>query len=397
LIGSTEKLGTGVNVQDRLIAEHHLDAPWRPSDVEQRTGRTRRQGNKYSRVWSFRYVTEGNNSQAGFDAFLWQTLETKAKFIAQVSNGNVKSRTAEDVDEAVLSFAQVKAMASGNPIIMEKAKLDAEYNSLKIQAKGHEQKQSQIYFNGNQLRAKLVTIPEIIDNIHRDLEGIDPDAPIFINDEEVTEIPLINKALRKLVKAESVVERLSVTVGKFIIKAIGFFDTKLAVCGLNSYQMAHASYESLRYMLSHGIKDAISYQEAKLEQAQIDLIAIEQQVNKPFEHLDKMISMKARIKEIEALLQEVKEDDSIKSFATWSVCADYISPEAEIIDELINRQDRPDWVNQITAVIPEVSNVIEFPIQKIMDKPHIVQTEFKFETVKCKTGMTSNDLQGCLF
>lgn len=238
----------------------------------------------------------------------------------------------------------------------------------------------------------MVTIPEIIDNIHRDLEGIDPDAPIFINDEEVTEIPLINKALRKLVKAESVVERLSVTVGKFTIKAIGFFDTKLAVCGLNSYQMNHVDYESIRYMLSHGIKDSLANQEAKLEQARIDLITIEQQVNKPFEHQDKMISMKARIKEIEALLQEIKEDDSVKSFATWSVCADYIQPESHIIDELINLPHRPDWIDDIIDTLPELSNVIDFPIQKIMDKPHIVQ-DFKFESVKS----TSNIFQGCLF
>jgi Helicase conserved C-terminal domain len=172
LLGSTEKLGTGVNVQDRLIAEHHLDAPWRPSDVEQRTGRTRRQGNKYPRVWSFKYVTKGNNQQASFDSFLWQTLETKAKFIAQVSDGNITSRTAEDVDEAVLSFAQVKAMASGNPVIMEKAQLDAQYHALKIQFKGHEQKQSQLFFQIKQAEHKLQNLPIAIANIQKDINQL---------------------------------------------------------------------------------------------------------------------------------------------------------------------------------------------------------------------------------
>src|SRR5690606_42052831 len=104
-----------------LVALHHLDAPWRPSDIEQREGRILRQGNINEFVSVFRYVTEGS-----FDAYMWQTLETKARFISQVMTGDATMRTAEDVDATALSYAEVKAIASGNPMVIEKAQVDAE-------------------------------------------------------------------------------------------------------------------------------------------------------------------------------------------------------------------------------------------------------------------------------
>ena len=125
LFGSTQKMGTGANVQERLIALHHLDAPWRPADVEQREGRILRQGNTNAEVQIFRYVTEHS-----FDAFMWQCLETKAKFISQVMTGESDLRRIEDVDGAALTYAEVKAIASGNPIVIEKARIDAELARL---------------------------------------------------------------------------------------------------------------------------------------------------------------------------------------------------------------------------------------------------------------------------
>jgi hypothetical protein len=108
LFGSTQKMGSGTNVQERLIALHHFDAPWRPADVEQREGRILRQGNKNEIISIYRYVTEGS-----FDAYMWQTLETKAKFIAQVMSGDMTIRRLEDLDSAALTYAEVKAIASG--------------------------------------------------------------------------------------------------------------------------------------------------------------------------------------------------------------------------------------------------------------------------------------------
>ncbi len=125
LLGSTQKMGAGTNVQSKLVALHHLDAPWRPADIEQREGRIRRQGNSNAAIRILRYVTEGS-----FDAYMWQCLETKAKFISQVMTGQATARRIEDLDSPALTYAEVKAIASGNPLVIEKAKVDSEVMRL---------------------------------------------------------------------------------------------------------------------------------------------------------------------------------------------------------------------------------------------------------------------------
>ena len=126
LIGSTSKMGAGMNVQDKLIALHHLDCPWRPSDIEQREGRILRQGNQNEEVEIYRYVTEGS-----FDAYSYQLIQTKSTFINQImANSNGGGRTAEDLDRDTLTYAEVKALASGNPLILEKFKVENELKQL---------------------------------------------------------------------------------------------------------------------------------------------------------------------------------------------------------------------------------------------------------------------------
>ncbi len=142
LFGSTQKMGSGTNVQERLIALHHFDAPWRPADVEQREGRILRQGNKNEVISIYRYVTEGS-----FDAYMWQTLETKAKFIAQVMSGDMTIRRLEDLDSAALTYAEVKAIASGNPLVIEKAQVDAELIRLTRLRSAHAEEQYRIRTN----------------------------------------------------------------------------------------------------------------------------------------------------------------------------------------------------------------------------------------------------------
>ena len=132
LIGSTQKMGTGTNVQKRLVALHHLDAPWKPAEVEQRDGRILRQGNQNEEVAIYRYVTEGS-----FDAYMWQALETKARFIAQVITGDNAARRAEDIGSQELSYAEVKAIASGNPAVLTLAEADAELQRLNLLKKNH--------------------------------------------------------------------------------------------------------------------------------------------------------------------------------------------------------------------------------------------------------------------
>ena len=127
LMGSTQKMGAGTNVQDRLIALHDLDCPWRPSDLAQRLGRIVRQGNRNAEVEIFRYVTEGT-----FDAYLYQLVENKQKFIAQIMTSKAPVRVADDVDETALSYSEIKALATGNPLIIEKCNLDMEVGKLNM-------------------------------------------------------------------------------------------------------------------------------------------------------------------------------------------------------------------------------------------------------------------------
>ena len=136
LIGSTQKMGTGTNVQKRLVALHHLDAPWKPAEVEQREGRILRQGNENKEVSIYRYVTEGS-----FDAYMWQALETKARFISQVITGDNTARRADDIGGQELSFAEVKAIASGNPAVLTLAEADAELQRLSILKRNHADEQ----------------------------------------------------------------------------------------------------------------------------------------------------------------------------------------------------------------------------------------------------------------
>jgi N12 class adenine-specific DNA methylase len=154
LLGSTEKMGAGTNVQKRLKAEHHLDAPWRPRDIEQREGRILRQGNDNAVVDIYRYVTEGS-----FDAYMWQTLETKARFIQQVMNGSVTVRQAEDLEGGALTYAEIKAIASGNPAVMEKVRVDTEIRKLDQLRSSHINQQHNI-------RWQVRCLPEQIQRSH---------------------------------------------------------------------------------------------------------------------------------------------------------------------------------------------------------------------------------------
>ena len=132
LLGSTQRMGAGTNCQQKLVALHHLDCPWRPSDLQQREGRIIRQGNENSKVDIYSYVTEGT-----FDAYLYQLVERKQKFIAQIMTSKSPVRSAEDVDEQALSYAEIKALASGNPLIKEKMDLDIEVTKLKLLKSSH--------------------------------------------------------------------------------------------------------------------------------------------------------------------------------------------------------------------------------------------------------------------
>ena len=163
LIGSTQKMGTGTNVQKRLVALHHLDAPWKPAEVEQRDGRILRQGNENEEVAIYRYVTEGS-----FDAYMWQALETKARFIGQVITGDNAARRAEDIGGQELSYAEVKAIASGNPAVLTLAEADAELQRLALLKKNHLDEQYVARRNVRDLPDKIAGLSGRLSNLTKD-------------------------------------------------------------------------------------------------------------------------------------------------------------------------------------------------------------------------------------
>ena len=164
LMGSTFKMGAGTNVQDRLVALHDLDAPWRPGDLEQRLGRIVRQGNRNSTVQIFRYMTE-----ATFDAYLWQVLENKQKFISQIMTSKSPVRSADDLDETALSYAEIKALCAGDPRIKEKMDLDVDVARLKLLKANHQSQQYKLEDN------LLKHFPEKAEHLKSCIKGFEKD------------------------------------------------------------------------------------------------------------------------------------------------------------------------------------------------------------------------------
>ena len=168
LMGSTQKMGAGTNVQTKLIALHHLDVPWRPSDIEQREGRILRQGNENPSVQIYRYATEGS-----FDAYSWQLIENKQKFISQIMTSKSPARSCQDLDEVALSYAEIKALCAGNPLIKEKMELDNEVARLSTLRSSH---MSQIF----ELQDKIaIGYPTSIQKVEESLKAISEDMETY--------------------------------------------------------------------------------------------------------------------------------------------------------------------------------------------------------------------------
>lgn len=191
LMGSTQKMGAGTNCQDRLIALHDLDCPWRPSDLIQRSGRIIRQGNKNSEVDIYRYVTEGT-----FDAYLYQLVENKQRFISQIMTSKTPVRFAEDIDETALSYAEIKALAAGNPDIIEKTELDTQVAKLKLLKQTH---LSEIYA----LEDKVIKFyPSEIKRLESRIKDMNEDLELFKANETSD-----NSFVKMIIKDETFTER----------------------------------------------------------------------------------------------------------------------------------------------------------------------------------------------
>lgn len=316
LLGSTLKMGEGTNVQHRLIALHHLDAPWRPSDIEQREGRILRQGNTNEFVNVFRYVTEGS-----FDAYMWQTLETKARFIAQVMIGDATMRKAEDVDATALSYAEVKAIASGNPMVIEKAQVDAEVIRLNRLRRQHMDSQHSIRLRIKSAEHNITIEEKFVANLQQDI---------------ATRTPTRGNSFTMTIDGQHFDERvkagqLLVTIGNGLkpmqstrrIGSIAGFPIslrrldariELRIHGKNIYQATVSdSPQGTINSLEHALGDfesqrAESQENLKRQEKRIG--ELQAQLGVPFEHQEKLEAAEKRQQEIIAALDLSKNQAS---------------------------------------------------------------------------------------
>jgi len=318
LLGSTAKMGEGTNVQTRLVALHHLDAPWRPADIEQREGRILRQGNQNEYVKIYRYVTEGS-----FDAYMWQTLETKCRFITQVMTGDATMRRAEDVDSTALTYAEVKAIASGNPLVIEKATIDAEVMHLTRLKKQHAESLYQMRYRVRRLNDNGAILEREIANIREDLRTrISTRGDNFamtVKNETFTDRV---KAGRALVFAAAAIKPFESTkaigsIGGFPI-SIEKFDERatLLIHGKHSYRAnvsdsPAGTVASLEHALD-SIEDRLRERETDLAQSRRQIVDLTNQFEQPFEHEKKLAAATKRQQEIIAALDITKNQASVK-------------------------------------------------------------------------------------
>ena len=320
LLGSTQKMGVGTNIQTRLVALHHLDAPWRPADVEQREGRIIRQGNLNEQVHVYRYVTEGS-----FDAYIWQTLETKARFIAQVVQGNTGMRSAEDVELAALSYAEVKALASGNPLVMEKAGIDSELAKLSLLKS---QWSDQQWRN----KSELAGLPQRIEGIQRNIVAMTEDIAdrqnmagsnfrMELDGTWYTERAEVGDVLMRLMRRVRPGE--TSMIGQFggfrlavrMDHRSGDYGRVLVLVGNNEYE---ANYTDNQDGLVRVVEYALNRIDQQLELARERLIdtekrmaALKVEVAKRFDKIDRLDWLHQRQLEIEGALDLSKGDTAV--------------------------------------------------------------------------------------
>jgi N12 class adenine-specific DNA methylase len=322
LFGSTAKMGIGTNVQTRLVALHHLDAPWRPCDVEQREGRILRQGNECEDVEIFRYVTEGS-----FDSYMWQTLETKARFIAQVMKGDKGLRSLEDVELAALSYAEVKALASGNPLVVEKAGVDAEVAKLStLFSVWRNQRWDNQREVGN-LPMLVEALEKKIGLIELDLATVVPQSmqriAVEMNGRKFDGADAVGEALRDLVRTEKVGQRRAASSTERAVGKFGGMSLNIGCSrddGVPAFHLSgHCRYEAQAYQTGPGlvaallaaldsIGEQLANSQALLATRRKRLEDLRIELERPFEHEAKLTDLLLRQREMLRLLDLDKDE-----------------------------------------------------------------------------------------
>ena len=323
LLGSTAKMGAGTNVQDRLIALHHLDVPWRPSDIEQQEGRILRQGNLNPKVKIFRYVTENT-----FDSYSWQLIENKQKFIGQIMTSKSPVRSCEDIDEAALSYAEVKALATGNPYIKEKMDLDIQVSKLKLLKANHT---SQCYRLEDNITknypTQIATMKERIEGYRADIQTYQEHKPV---DKDSFSMKIGNRIYTDKKEAGAALidmcrsakqPNMAVTIGeyqgfrmkvsydtffsKFTINLKGQLshDVEIGADPLGNLQRLSNALEGMTGRME-AVKQKLSNVEHQLETAKIE-------VEKPFAQEQELSEKLERLTELNALLNIDEKGDNM--------------------------------------------------------------------------------------
>ena len=343
LLGSTPKLGAGTNIQDRLIALHHLDCPWKPSDLEQQEGRILRQGNRNQKVKIFRYVTENT-----FDSYMWQILENKQKFISQIMTSKSPVRACDDVDDTALTYAEIKALATGNPYIKEKMDLDIQVSKLKLMRANHT---SQIYSLESDIArrypAEITAAKERIAGLKADLAVAKPlleqdkekfsitvEDRVYTDRKEAGSAILAACASMKIAKTEGQIADL----GGFAISSRfdAFAQTfKLTIKRQSSYTIELGSdpARNIQRILNAlaSIEKTLPQVERRLETLQQQLAEAKEEVQRPFPQEAELNEKSARLAELNALLDmDEKGDDAALGMDEEVTDSELPAPKREI-------------------------------------------------------------------
>ncbi len=370
LLGSTAKMGAGTNVQDRLIALHHLDVPWRPSDIEQQEGRILRRGNLNPKVKIFRYVTEGT-----FDSYSWQVIENKQKFISQIMTSKSPVRSCEDVDEAALTYAEVKALATGNPYIKEKMDLDIQVSKLKLMKANHTSQKYRLEDNiAKHYPQQIAILKERIDGMEADIQTAKANLPrtgmsvsdkeqflMKVGDKTYTDKKEAGTALLEMCKEMKTVN-VPVTVGEYA----GF---KMAV-----------SFDSFSHRFAMNLKGQLSHN-LEIGSDPIGNIA---RINHVLESMIREFTeAKTKLDTVEHQLETAKAE-VLKPFAQEAELAEKLE-RLSALNALLNMDEKGDNAVGMDDAPEEENPQGMKPMAAIADKPaQKVSLKEKLEAFKVK-------------
>ena len=388
LLGSTQKMGAGTNVQNKLIAIHDLDVPWRPADLEQRAGRIVRQGNDNKDVYIYRYITEST-----FDAYLWQLIECKQKYISQIMTNKVPVRVIDDMDDVTLDYAEIKALATGNPLIKEKMELDNEVTRLKMLEASYK---NNLYRLEDKVSisypAQIKRLEKEIDGVKKDLELIEPK----ISSEDGFNTFILNR--NQITDKKEAGERLykeisSIHLAEYIPINAKYRNLEIEVCydymqrarlftlvGNERYVGAFGSSSDGNIIRMDNVIEKIP---EKLEKLKADLENTKKQLenaklelDKPFEKADELKEKLLRLTELNYILNEGSIEDSeseeVGDDRNMEVNEEQLDEAKQLVIAWINHEyDERNSLESFDSMYLDISNV-EIAYTTTEDEKHSI-------------------------